>query len=91
MVTVTAGAMQELGKMLTEANVDDPEVGLRVVQNAPGEFSLMLDKEHEKDQVVDNEGAKVLFIGNDLSEALDGVTIDFKETPEGSRLVMSKK
>ena len=91
MVTVTEGAKQELGKMLTGANADDPEVGLRMVQNVPGEFSLTLDKKHENDQVVDNEGAKVLFIGNDLSEVLDGVTIDFKETPEGSRLVMSKK
>ena len=88
MVIVTEGAKQELRRVLASANVDDPEVGLRLVASAPRAFSLALDKEHEGDQVVEHEGAKVLLVGQELSQALEGVTIDCQETSEGTRLTI---
>ena len=91
MVVVTEAAKQELGRMLVSASADDPEVGIRLALGASGEFSLMLDKESEGDQVVEHEGAKVLLVGKELGEVLEGVTIDSQESPEGQRLVISKK
>ena len=91
MVVVTEGAKQQLGTMLADANVDDPEVGLRLVLSAAGEFNLALDKEAEGDQVVEHESAKVLLVSKELSGVLEEVTIDSQETPEGKRLVVSKK
>jgi len=73
---------------LTSANVDDPEIGLRLVVSEPQAFSLLLDKEQEGDQVVEHEGAKVLLVGQELSQALEGVTVDCQETTEGTRLTI---
>lgn len=51
----------------------------------------MLDKEAEGDQVVEHEGAKALLVAPDLAPMVEGITLDVRETPEGPRLVMSKK
>ena len=90
MVIVTEGAKQELGRMLASANIDDPEVGLRLVVSATREFSLTLDKKYEDDQVVEHEGAKVLLVAQQLSQAVEGITVDCKETSEGTRLTISR-
>ena len=88
MLIVTEGAKQELRRILASANIDDPEVGLRLVASATREFSLKLDKEHEGDQVVEHEGAKVLLVGREVSQGLEGVTVDCRETSEGTRLTI---
>ena len=88
MVIVTEGAKQELNRILASANIDDPEIRLRLVMSEPRAFSLILDKGHEGDQVVEHEGAKVLLVGQELSQVLEGVTIDCQETAEGTRLTI---
>jgi Fe-S cluster assembly iron-binding protein IscA len=91
MVTVTERAKEELKKALESANISEPEVGLRLAPTAPGQFGLVADGEREGDQVIEYEGSKVLLVGSELAEPLDGVTIDCQDTPEGARLVMSKE
>ena len=90
MVTVTERAKQELKSILSAADVSAPEIGLRLALTAPGQFGLMTDKEREGDQVVEHEDSKVLLVGTELTDTLEGVTIDCQDIPEGSRLVMSK-
>ena len=91
MVTVTEDAKQELGRMLASVNVDDPTVGLRIAAGERDQFGLALDTEKEGDHVVEHEGAKVLLVGQELIELLEGVTIDCRETDEGARLVISRQ
>jgi len=91
MVTVTEDAKVELGRVLASANVDDPTVGLRLIAGGRGQFGLVLDTEHEGDQVVEHEGSKVLLVGQDLTEPLEGVTIDCRQTDEGARLVIYRQ
>ena len=92
MVTVTERARQELRKVL-EANIDEPDVCLRLVADAdaPGQFSLVADREREDDQVIEHAGDKVLLVGSELGDALEGATIDHGESAEGLRLVISRK
>ena len=89
MVTVTEDAKQELGRVLSSANVDDPTVGLRLTAGDRGQFGLVLDTEKEGDQVVEHEGSKVLLVGQELIELLEGVIIDCRRTDEGARLIIS--
>ena len=90
MVTVTEDAKEELRKVLSSANVADPEFGLRVTPGPQGRIELVLDKEKEGDQVVEHEGAKVLLVGEDMSVALQSMTIDCQDRPDGRFLVVLK-
>jgi len=50
-----------------------------------------LDKEKEGDQVVETEeGAKLLLIGPDVAPELEGMLMDYQETPQGSGFTMSR-
>ena len=40
--------------------------------------------------VVKHEGDVLLLIGEEVSQPLDGATIDLAETPEGAHLVVTK-
>jgi len=89
MLTVTENAKQDLKKVLL-AHTDDPTIGLRLSLKQPGQFGLELDSEAEGDQVVECEGYKVLLIGPGVAEALGERTIDVQDTPNGTKLVISK-
>jgi Fe-S cluster assembly iron-binding protein IscA len=90
MLEVTEGAKQAL-KELKSAKVGDPEAGLRLTVSSPGEFGLSIDTEREGDEVVEHEGSKILFIEGNVSSSLEGFTIDVQDTPEGTKLTISKK
>jgi len=87
MLTVTESARQELKETL-EANNADPETGLRLVSHEPGNFTLVLDTKTKDDLVVEHEESTVLLVDNELLKAIDGLTIDCQDEPDGRRLVM---
>lgn len=90
MLTVTECAKQELKKALPD-DATKPDLGLRLVVTGPGELSLVPDRERESDQVVEHEGSKVLIVDKELSDVLEGTTIDCEETNEGQRLVLVQR
>jgi hypothetical protein len=85
---VTERAKQELQKALS-AHITGYTV-FRMIPSSRRRFELVLDREREGDQVVECEGHRVLLLGSGVSEALEGWTIDCKETTEELRLVISK-
>ena len=89
MLTVTEGARKLLKDKLV-ANTDDPEIGLRLKLEPPGQFGLVLGKEAEGDLVVEHKGVKVLLVASELAPAVDGITLDVQDTAEGQKLVVSK-
>ena len=89
MLIVTDDAKQHLRNMLL-AHTDDPQTGLRPTMEPPRQFGLTLDSEGVGDHVVEHEGSKVLLIAPELVTVLEGVTIDTKDTPDGTKLVISK-
>ena len=91
MLTVTAQAAEKL-KEAIQAQTTDPEVAIRLVPSAsrPNQLDMALDKEKEGDQVVESKGAKVLFVSSELSQVLEGMVIDCRETPQGVQFSISK-
>lgn len=91
MLTVTAEAASKL-KEAIQAQTQDPEVAIRLIisSSRPNQLDMALDKEKEGDQVVESEGAKVLFVSPELDQVLDGMVIDCQETPEGVQFSISK-
>ena len=90
MVTVTTRAKEALARIRASANVSDPMVGLRLEKGSGGRFGLFPDHEKPGDHIVEHEGAKVLLIDDELTEALTGARIDGKPTDQGLQLVIGK-
>lgn len=86
MLTVTEGASELLGEI--QKNRDEPEKTLRLVKQGE-QYELSFDEAQESDQVVTHQEEAVLLIDAELSTALDGITIDRTDTPQGPRLTMS--
>lgn len=86
MLNVTDKAAASLGESLELSRKGDFDV-LRLTRQAEG-FGLALDEEREGDQVVLHEESKVLVIQPELSQELDGATVDVVNTPEGAQLII---
>ena len=87
MVVVTESARQELKRILTN-NTDELEACLRLIANDQGQLGLAMDMEREGDQVVEHEDSKVLVVEKELADRLQGITMDFVDTPEGGSLAI---
>ena len=86
MLTVTERAAELLGEI--QKDRDEPEKTLRLVKQGE-QYELSFDEAQEGDQVVTHQEEAVLLIDAELSTALDGITIDRTDTPQGPRLTMS--
>ena len=90
MLTVTEEAKQILKEKLLD-NTDDPELGLRLKGGPGGQLGLVLDKEVPEDYVVEQEGAKVLLVGEELADVVDELTLTTEDTPEGPKLIIRRE
>ena len=90
MLTVTEEAKQILKEKLL-ANTDDPELVLRLKGEPGGQLGLVLDREAPGDYVVEQEGAKVLLVGEELADVVDELTLTTEDTPEGPKLVIRRE
>jgi Fe-S cluster assembly iron-binding protein IscA len=90
MLEVTERAKQELKKILS-ANTDEPSACLRLTANEQGQLGLSIDVERDGDQAIEHEDSKVLLVEKELADALEGITIDAEDTPEGTKLVVSSE
>lgn len=93
MLTVTTTAKEKLKETLQEREAD-PEEAIRLIRDPsdPNQLSLTLDKEKERDHVVESEdGRKVLLVAPDLAPALGEMVMDYQETPEGAGYSISKR
>jgi Fe-S cluster assembly iron-binding protein IscA len=91
MLTVTPQAAEKL-KEAIQAQTTDPEVAIRLILSSsrPNQLDMALDKEKEGDQVVESKGVKVLFVSSELTQVLEGMVIDCRETPQGVQFSISK-
>jgi len=90
-VTVTAQAAGKIREYL-QAATTDPELGIRLTPSPlmPNRIEMILDKEKEGDQVVESEGVKMLLLDPTIAQALEGMIIDYEETPRGGRFTISR-
>ena len=91
MVNVTERAKARLKKLLSSKS-DDLSLGLRLGRTTSGALGIFPDHEHADDQVVEHEGARVLLVGKDLANKVEGGTIDCDEgVGPGPGLVIKKR
>jgi hypothetical protein len=64
------------------------EAALRMIPMADGRVGLMLDMLRDGDQVVEHEGEKILVIGPELGDSLDGLVFDCVDTDAGRQLTI---
>ncbi len=91
MVAVTPRAAEKLREGL-RAETADPEVAIRLIPSPsmPNWIEMVLSKEEEGDQVVESEGMKILLLGPEIAQALEGMVIDYEETPQGARFTITR-
>ena len=91
MVTVTESAAKKLREDL-QAAATDPEVGIRLTPSPsmPNRIQMVLDEKREGDQVVESEGVKILLLDPEIAQVLEGMVIDYEETPQAVRFTISK-
>ena len=94
MLEVTARAKEKLKEALFEEQRADPEIIFRItpIHSMPDRLGIALDKEKGGDQVVENEeGIKVLLIGYNLAQKLEGMILDYQKTPQGESFKIFKR
>jgi len=91
MVSVTARALGMLAEIKASANIDDPDIGLRLETASSGELGLLPDREQPGDQIVRHAGEKILLVSDGLSEALTGAQIDCEPVGKEMQLVIVRR
>jgi hypothetical protein len=91
MVRVTVRALEMLAELRASANMDGPDIGLRLEAAASGGLGLLPDRERPGDQIVEYAGETVLLVDDDLSEALTGAQIDCKPVGKEMQLVIGRR
>lgn len=84
MVHVTERAKDVLLQTKAAANIQDPNVGLRLTTEPSGKVTLVVDRPKLGDEVVTHNDSTVLVVDPDVSAfVLTGRTIDCRETDRG--------
>lgn len=86
MLIVTEKALDALTTVL-DVNETGPEEALRLTPSAGG-FGLVVDEQHEGDQVVSQGERAVLLVEQRISDTLGGAVLDVVESPEGPQLTL---
>ncbi len=93
MLEVTIRARQKLQEALLEEKTATSKVSYRItpIPSMPNRLGIALDKEKKGDQVVKSkEGLKVLLIQAELAKELEGMVLDYQETPNGQAFTINK-
>ena len=92
MLTVTTTAKEKLIEILTKKGADT-EKTIRITTSVSKENDLdfIWDKERKDDFVVKNEGGRtVLVIEPDLAKSLEGIALDYRESPQRVGFTLNK-
>lgn len=81
MLTVT-----DTAKELLQTIDSPPNMVLKLEPVGTGALGLVSGQSKETDQVIDHNGAPILHVPSEISEALDGAVVDTVQTDEGPRL-----
>ena len=87
MLTVTDTAAQYVRETLKKESAPG---AFRIVNTEEG-YRFTLDEAKEGDQVFEHEGENYLLLDTEVGEALSNATLDVNESPEGTRLILSKE
>lgn len=84
MVHVTERAKEALLRKKLSANLDDPDVGLRLAAGPGGQLGLVADRVKAGDQVVTHKDSMVLLVDPQMSAlVVAGRSVDCRRTADG--------
>ena len=90
MVSVTERAKRLLLERKLSAQINDPEVGLRLARSPGGKLGLFADRMKAGDQVVKHQESTVLLVDAELSElVLAGKIVDCTLSGDRTDLVLT--
>ncbi len=87
MLTVTDKAAQYVREVLKKESAPG---AFRIINTEEG-YRFTLDEAKEGDQVFEHEGENYLLLDTEVGEALSNATLDVHESPDGTRLILSKE
>jgi Fe-S cluster assembly iron-binding protein IscA len=90
MVMITNKAREELKNLLL-LHTEDMETGIRLVCGSLGQFGLKLSKPEDGDDVVQDQGLRILMVGSNFKDVLNAVTLDVEYSNGKREFVMAKK
>jgi ABC-type tungstate transport system permease subunit len=84
MITVTERAKDVLLQTKEAANIQDPDVGLRLTTEGTGKVTLVADRAKAGDEVVTHRESTVLVVDPEVSAfVVAGRTLDCRQTDAG--------
>jgi Fe-S cluster assembly iron-binding protein IscA len=92
MLSVTSLAKEKM-KQALQTEKEDEESLIRITRSSdpPQALGFLIDTEKEGDQVIrDNEGEKLLLIGEEIGPTLVGLVLDYRDTGQGMRFIITQ-
>jgi Fe-S cluster assembly iron-binding protein IscA len=91
-LTVTSLAAKKLREAI-RSKTTDPTAGFRLTRSPdnPNQIKMNLDNATDSDQVIKSEGVIILLMDSEVVHSMEGMVIDYKETPQGGGLSISKR
>ena len=93
MLEVTIRAREKLQEALLGEKTTVAQVSYIIthIPAMPTRLGIALDKEKKGDQVVKSkEGLKILLIQAELAQELEGMVLDYQDTPSGQGFTINK-
>ena len=90
MLNVTDTAKKELISLLLRHMVSK-EACIRIAVGTLGRFGLILSKPKTGDEIVQDQGERVLLVGNEFKDILNGAKFDVEYNGNGREFVMKKR
>ena len=90
MLSVTENAAAHLKRLLDENRSRQDQV-IRLTSKGEADFQVVLDDREPGDQVVKVEGEEILVIDEGIRDLLEGLELDFVDSPEEPGLSLHLK
>ncbi len=87
MLNASDAACAFISELLTASEAPD-ESAVRFVLEE-NQLSMKLDEKKPGDETFDHDGKTVLLVDAEMSQVLDGKTLDVEDTEEGPQLMMT--
>ena len=86
MLNASDAACAFISELLTSSEAsDESAVRIAIEEN---QLSMKLDEEKPGDETFLHEGKTILLVDAEISQVLDGKTLEFEDTEEGPKLMV---
>ena len=93
MLKVTIRAREKLKESLLEEQTGSLRETYRItpIPSMPNRLGIALDREKRGDQVIKSrDGLTVLLVQAELAEELEGMVLDYRDTPHGKAFTLNR-